>query len=323
MPVDHEGRWFDSSGPIRVDGGIAVRAQRGKIGSQWWSRRFVDLLESICQPGRLGRGRSYARKGQVIDFEMTPGQVVGRVQGSRPDPYVVTIRMPAFDETQWTTVLEALGARALYRAALLAGEMPHEIVDVFDELGLPLFPSDLDMACNCPDWGVPCKHVSAVLYVLAEAFDDDPFLVLAWRGRGRESILTSLRGLPEPTETVDPLAVDEIPLSESLARFYEPSLSLSRLRERPVRTTTPPELLLRALDAPPIRVRHIPLTDLLRPAYRDLAAGPPRVRRGSAEVRRGPAWSGVGPPVADRPPARRPLGIACYLLTRKVNYLML
>ena len=39
------------------------------------------------------------------------------------------------------------------------------------------------MRCNCPDWGVPCKHLAAVCYVLAEAFDDDPFAMLAWRGK--------------------------------------------------------------------------------------------------------------------------------------------
>ncbi|AGL13922.1 SWIM zinc finger family protein [Actinoplanes sp. N902-109] len=270
MPVDPDGRWFDSTGPIRVDGGIAVRAQRGKIGEQWWSRRFVDLLEQICQPGRLGRGRAYARKGQVIGFEMVPGRVVGRVQGSRPAPYEVTISIPAFDAAQWTEVFEVLGARALYRAALLAGDMPHEIVDVFDEVGLPLFPATLDMRCSCPDWGVPCKHVSAVLYVLAEAFDDDPFLVLAWRGRDRESVLSALRGLPEPVDEDDPLTVGEEPLEARLTDYYSPGISLGRLRERPPRTTAPPELLLRVLDAPTIRVRHIPLADILRPAYRDL-----------------------------------------------------
>ena len=121
MPVDPNGRWFDSSGPIRVDGGIAVRAKRGKIGEQWWSRRFVDILEQTCDPGRLARGRTYARKGQVIDFEMTPGRVAGRVQGSRPAPYQVTIEIPAFEEAQWTDALAALGSQALYRAALLAG----------------------------------------------------------------------------------------------------------------------------------------------------------------------------------------------------------
>src|SRR4051794_38638119 len=175
MPVDPDGRFFEGGRPIKVDGGIAVRAQRGKIGEQWWSRKFVDILERVCDGGRLARGRAYARKGQVINFEMTPGRVTGLVQGSRADPYEVTIDITSYDGAQWTVVSEALASRALYRAALLAGDMPHEIVDAFDELELPLFPSALDMACTCPDWSVPCKHASAVLYVLAEAFDDDPF----------------------------------------------------------------------------------------------------------------------------------------------------
>ncbi|HEY0536256.1 MAG TPA: hypothetical protein VGD29_32115, partial [Actinoplanes sp.] len=100
----------------------------------------------------------------------------------------------------------------------------------------------------------------------------DPFLVLAWRGRDRDALLTALRGTPEPVETPDPLAVPEEPLDARLADFYTPAVSLSRLRERPSRITTPPELLLRALDPPPIKVRHIPLVDLLRPAYRSLGA---------------------------------------------------
>ena len=274
MPVDPDGRFFEGGQPIRVDGGIAVRAKRGKIGEQWWSRRFVDILEQICDGGRLARGRAYARKGQVIDFALTPGQVVGRVQGSRPDPYTVTLMIEAYDETQWTVISSALASQALFRAALLAGDMPHEIVEAFDGLDLPLFPARIDMACSCPDWSVPCKHASAVLYVLAEAFDDDPFLVLAWRGRARDELLGALRAMPEPAETIDPLAVEEVPLDARLSDFYSPSISLSRLRERPARVAVPPELLLRALDAPPIRVRHIPLNDLLRPAYRDLADPP-------------------------------------------------
>ena len=271
MPIDRDGRFFETARPIEVDGGIAVRAKRGKIGEQWWSRRFVDVLERVCDGGRLARGRSYARKGQVMDFALAPGRVTARVQGSRPQPYAVTIDITAFDEAQWTELTEALGDRALYRAALLAGEMPHEIVDLFADHGLPLFPDELDIRCSCPDWSVPCKHGSAVLYVLAEAFDDDPFLVLAWRGRARDALLDALRGTPEPLPAVDPLAVDEEPLDDRLADFYSPGISLSRLRERPSRVSAPPELLLRALDAPPVKVRHIPLVDLLRPAYRDLA----------------------------------------------------
>src|SRR5205807_14953 len=56
-------------------------------------------------------------------------------------------------------------------------------------------PADLDMHCSCPDWEVPCKHLAAVCYVLAEEFDRDPFGMLAWRGKAREELLTSLRAI--------------------------------------------------------------------------------------------------------------------------------
>ena len=43
------------------------------------------------------------------------------------------------------------------------------------------------MRCSCPDSEVPCKHLAATFYLLAEAFDEDPFLILRWRGRDREA----------------------------------------------------------------------------------------------------------------------------------------
>ncbi|MEO3814842.1 SWIM zinc finger family protein, partial [Sphaerisporangium sp. B11E5] len=198
MPMGKDG-WFEAAAPIRVEGGLRARSKRGTIGEQWWSRRFIDILESVCDPGRLSRGRAYARKGQVLEIGLAPGTVRAKVQGSRPEPYQITITIPAYDDAAWTRIEQELSARALYRAKLLAGEMPPEIVDVFDTLGLPLFPTSLDMTCTCPDWSHPCKHLSAVLYLLAESFDDDPFQILLWRGRPRPTLLASLH-----TPTSDP-----------------------------------------------------------------------------------------------------------------------
>ena len=63
-------------------------------------------------------------------------------------------------------------------------------------MGLSLFPAsarDLALDCTCPDQAVPCKHLAAVCYVLAERFDADPFAMLALRGRDRETLLDDLR----------------------------------------------------------------------------------------------------------------------------------
>ena len=182
--------------PIRVDGGIRARSKRGAIGEQWWSRRFISVLESYGMSGRLARGRSYARAGQVLDFALSQGKVTARVQGSRVRPYQVRIGVLPLTTAQWRRVQDRLASQALFRAKLLAGEMPHEIEEVFAECGTPLFPrsaADLDMHCSCPDWGVPCKHLAAVCYVLAEEFDRDPFGMLAWRGKARDELLAALR----------------------------------------------------------------------------------------------------------------------------------
>ena len=145
--------------------------------------RFIEVLESLGMGSRLQRGRSYARKGQVISMDVGPGLVTAQVQGSRPKPYRITIGVLPLTSSQWREVERRLASQALFRAELLAGEMPAEIEQVFADCGTPRFPrsaADLDMHCSCPDWEVPCKHLAAVCYALAEAFDDDPFAMLAW-----------------------------------------------------------------------------------------------------------------------------------------------
>ncbi|GLX94158.1 SWIM zinc finger family protein [Herbidospora sp. NBRC 101105] len=255
-PVGKDG-WFEAGTPIKVEGGIRARGRRGTIGEKWWSRRFVDILERVCDPGRLARGRAYARQGQVVSMTVRAGSVEAVVQGSRPEPYRVEIEIEAYGQEEWAELERVVAGQAGHRARLLAGEMPKELDALFAGAGYPLFPEqgELEMTCGCPDWGNPCKHLSAVLYLLAEAFDDDPFLVLAWRGKPREQLLDDLR-----------TPADE-PLEDRLADFYALNVSAARLKG-PRTPDTPPDLLLRALEPPKVKVRHIPLLDLLRPAYR-------------------------------------------------------
>jgi uncharacterized Zn finger protein len=86
-------------------------------------------------------------------------------------------------------------SRALFAAKLLVGEMPRDIDEALADCHLSLFPAsprDLTAICWCPDWENPCKHIAAAYYLLAEAFDDDPFLIFRWRGRTRDELLSRL-----------------------------------------------------------------------------------------------------------------------------------
>ena len=267
-------RDWEPARPIRVEGGIRAKSQRGSIGQQWWSRRYIGVLESYGMSGRLSRGRSYARSGQVVAFTLSSGKVTAKVQGSRPKPYDVRIGVPALTKPQWRRVEERLASQALFRAKLLAGEMPHEIEEVFADCGTPLFPDDfddMDMSCSCPDWGMPCKHLAAVCYVLAEAFDADPFAMLAWRGRSREELLAALRSAVPVAATVTAPAAP--PLADCLDQFWSAGLSPARLRAltSAVGPATAPDLLLRMFEPPPVQVRGQDLRDILAPAYDRLA----------------------------------------------------
>jgi uncharacterized Zn finger protein len=269
-----DGPFFPSSRPRKVSGGIKARSKRGPIGEQWWSRRFIDVLESFGLSTRLSRGRNYARSGQVLSLEIGTGHVTAKVQGSRVKPYGVKLTVDPLTTRQWRRVEEALAARAIFRARLLAGEMPAEIEQVFADCGTPLFPHsarDLEMICSCPDWEVPCKHLAAVCYVLAEAFDDDPFAMLAWRGKGREDLLAALRRLgggghaDQGGHAV--LEVADKPLAECTDGFWSTPLSAARLRALPPATAAPADLLLRSFEPPMITAGGMDLVTLLRPAY--------------------------------------------------------
>jgi uncharacterized Zn finger protein len=279
--------------PKRVDGGLRARSTRGDIGESWWSKRFITVLESFPGlGGRLARGRSYARAGQVLSLTIEPGTVHARVQGSVDEPYRVQIGLSTYDEATWTRVEQVMAEQALFLARLLAGEMPPPIEEAFAAAGAPLFPTnaqDLRMSCSCPDATVPCKHIAATFYLLAEAFDDDPFQILHWRGRDRATLLANLRarrGAPTRTRRRHPArpaadrrdrpaigaaaalaeatAPERADLAESVARFWVAPVPLPA---RPPTLTTDVDLVLRQLSTPGPRLGGRALVDDLRELY--------------------------------------------------------
>ncbi|HLX55564.1 MAG TPA: SWIM zinc finger family protein [Ktedonobacteraceae bacterium] len=193
---DYEWNYYNPSRPKKVEGGLKTRSERGEIGSTWWSKRWLGVLESFSMGTRLTRGRSYARQGQVVSIDVEPGLVKARVQGSMPKPYNIKIRLKPLSDRDWEKVTEAMASQALFAARLLAGEMPTNIEEAFHAVHLSLFPTaanDLETDCSCPDWANPCKHIAAVYYLLAERFDEDPFLIFKLRGRTKDQIIQALR----------------------------------------------------------------------------------------------------------------------------------
>lgn len=199
----YESRFPPKSTPREAKGGIKSQSKRGAFGESWWAKRWIEVLESFNIGARLGRGRSYARKGQVLSIRVEQGSVKAEVQGSRPKPYKVSMQVKALPAEDWKKVADALSKQALFTAKLLAGEMPDNIEEAFEAAKVSLFPErmrDLDTECSCPDWSNPCKHIAAVYYLLGEEFDRDPFLVFKLRGMDRERLMGLLGGQSEATK---------------------------------------------------------------------------------------------------------------------------
>jgi uncharacterized Zn finger protein len=267
---------FKPTRPIDTDEGIKARSKRGDFVKNWWATRWIQAMERVMDSGRLQRGRTYARKGQVLSLAEGKGQITAKVQGSRRTPYKITIELTPLSEKDWEKVLEALAERPYFVAQLLAGEMPQEIEEAFKAVKLDLFPGkrELKQNCNCPDWADVCKHLAAVHYILAERFDEDPFLLFRLRGKTQEEILASLGTGEEEVETAVPLEYAPAPpLTESLTHFWQIGPELDRFAVH-IATPEEPYPLLERLGEP----------DFWPEARRWLAKGYDRVSETAVQI---------------------------------------
>ncbi|SEE24913.1 SWIM zinc finger family protein [Streptomyces sp. Ag109_O5-10] len=191
----------------------------------WWGNAWVRALEEgALDVKRLGRGRSYAERGHVDAITVTPGLVLAYVQGSRPRPYRVQLRLRTFGEDEWERLLETAADRPADIAALLDKELPQTLADS----GVPLLPGpgELEPRCSCPDFGHPCKHAAALCYQTARLLDADPFVLLLLRGRGEREVLDALsrRNAARAARERRPAALPGVRATEALVPRQLPPL---------------------------------------------------------------------------------------------------
>ena len=203
-------------------------SQEARFAATWWGNAWVTALEEgALDAKRLARGRGYAEQGHVDAITVTPGLVLAYVQGSRPRPYRVQVRLRTLDDADWDRFLDVAADRTGHIAALLDREMPQSLA----ECGVPLLPGpgDLEPQCSCPDRGHPCKHAAALCYQTARLLDADPFVLLLLRGRGERELLDALSRLSaaraaRAAQDKEPAPAPGVRASEALAPRRLPPL---------------------------------------------------------------------------------------------------
>lgn len=173
----------------------------------WWGKRFLTAIEQITDPGRLGRGRSYARGNKVKSFTLKNGLVKAEVRGSvnpyfgvyKEPLYKTSIEFEPISKANWAAAIAFVASKASLISRLMLNEMPDNIEDAFAKLDLNLLPrsdSNFTTQCSCPDWSNPCKHIAGVYYLLAAELDQDPFLLFELRGLSRDNLQKELAKSP-------------------------------------------------------------------------------------------------------------------------------
>ena len=201
----------------------------------WWGQRFIEALEQFTDPARLGRGRSYASGGRIIEYTLVKGTVKARVRGSinpyfgvyKEPIYKTSITIKSITAADWTKVIRQIASRADLITKLLMNEMPDTIEDAFSELGLHLLPHsehDFETSCSCPDWANPCKHIAGVYYLLASALDQDPFVMFELRGLSRDDLHAELVKTPLGKILASALTTDDVPPLAPVESYYTPPI---------------------------------------------------------------------------------------------------
>lgn len=173
---------------------------RIQFGHTWWGKRWLRALSNIDYENRLPRGVRYARNGSVTSIDIDGTTVSASVQGTRPSPYRVRLKLWRFTKDQQAQIATLVKSSPYYLSQLEARMLPPELDDECTSHGVRLFPDgwdELGMRCSCPDWAVPCKHLAAVVYLIANEIDKNPFLVFDLHGF---DLLAATRGERERTD---------------------------------------------------------------------------------------------------------------------------
>ncbi|MFY4723636.1 hypothetical protein [Streptomyces sp. LaBMicrA B280] len=167
-------------------------------GQSWWSRAWTDSVEDGWpEEEPLKKGRTVARSGRLGPLTVGPGRVAAQVYDGAEEPYTVALGLPELDDEQWDALWERTADRPAETEALLAGELPPDLLEAAEDARLGLLPGygELDPDCGCDEPDHPCAHAIALAYQFSWLLDEEPHLLLLVRGREWPTALEELKSV--------------------------------------------------------------------------------------------------------------------------------
>jgi uncharacterized Zn finger protein len=180
--------------------------------TRWWGKAWTRAVEeSAYTETDLRTARGLARAGRVGGITVDTGSFAASVED---DGGLVTASgtVPVLDAASRSALVETVAAEAGRVAALLAGDLPHSLVEHAEQTGVELLPygAELGASCTCGFWADPCPHALAVLYQLTWLLEADPFVLLHLRGMPRERLLADLHARTSSGAEPAPAGADDV-----------------------------------------------------------------------------------------------------------------
>jgi uncharacterized Zn finger protein len=201
--------------------------------STWWGKAWARAVEESAYAERdLVAARSLSRSGRIGGIRLdAAGGFVAAVEDGE-GLWTVSGSVPVLDGPARDALVEIVAAENGRIASLLAGDLPHLLVEHAEEAGVELLPygGELAAGCTCAAWVDPCVHALAVLYQLTWLLEADPFVLLQLRGLPRDDLLTRLhaRGAGPGAGTGDEPAG---PAADDVETALDAALRAARLLE--------------------------------------------------------------------------------------------
>lgn len=150
-----------------------------------WGAWFLRMLKAYDGSGRISRGKTYANTGRVEDLRVEGQTVTAKVAGRYEDYYTIQISFPPITKKCEKDIVKIFAKNEVGLVALRAGIMQDDLIAEFEKKSVRVIPArwvKSNAFCSCPDDGNPCKHMAAVLFILAREIDFDPRLIFQLAG---------------------------------------------------------------------------------------------------------------------------------------------
>lgn len=175
-----------------------VRIEGRTIATSFWGSAWCENLERYADyANRLGRGRTYVRRGAVLHLDVAPGRVTAVVAGSTI--YDVAVEVRAVPKARWKDLCRDCAGSVDSAVELLEGRLDGAVMERVCRTETGLFPSptEIRFRCSCLDFAGLCKHVAATLYGVGARLDRKPELLFRLRKVSEADLVAGAsRGLP-------------------------------------------------------------------------------------------------------------------------------